>query len=43
MWPNPRIVAIGIGAAMVFFLFPRREDEQSLLAQYHAEDADRRG
>jgi MFS transporter, DHA2 family, multidrug resistance protein len=33
------IVAILIGAAIVFFLFPKREDEERLLAQYHAEDA----
>jgi MFS family permease len=32
------IVAILLGAALVFFRFPRREDEQRLLAQYHAED-----
>jgi MFS transporter, DHA2 family, multidrug resistance protein len=32
------IVAILLGAALVFFLFPRREDETRLLAQYHAED-----
>jgi DHA2 family multidrug resistance protein-like MFS transporter len=32
------IVAILLGAALVFFLFPRREDETRLLAQYHSED-----
>ena len=32
------IVAIVLGAALVFLRFPRREDEQRLLAQYHAED-----
>jgi MFS transporter, DHA2 family, multidrug resistance protein len=32
------IVAILLGAVLVFFRFPRREDEQRLLAQYHAED-----
>jgi DHA2 family multidrug resistance protein-like MFS transporter len=32
------IVAILLGATLVFFRFPRREDEQRLLAQYHAED-----
>jgi MFS transporter, DHA2 family, multidrug resistance protein len=32
------IVAILLGAALVFLRFPRREDEQRLLAQYHAED-----
>ena len=33
------IVAILLGAALVFFLFPKREDEERLLAEYHAEDA----
>jgi DHA2 family multidrug resistance protein-like MFS transporter len=32
------IVAILLGAAIVFFLFPKREDEGRLLARYHAED-----
>jgi MFS-type transporter involved in bile tolerance (Atg22 family) len=32
------IVAILLGAALVFFLFPKRDDEARLLAQYHAED-----
>jgi EmrB/QacA subfamily drug resistance transporter len=32
------IVAILIGAALVFFLFPKQEDEERLLVQYHAED-----
>ena len=32
------IVAIVAGAAIVFFLFPRRDDELALLARYHAED-----
>jgi MFS family permease len=32
------IVAILLGAALVFLRFPRREEEQRLLAQYHAED-----
>jgi hypothetical protein len=32
------IVAILIGAAIVFFLFPRRDDEVRLLAEYHASD-----
>jgi predicted MFS family arabinose efflux permease len=35
------IIAILIGAAVVFFLFPRKDDEQRLLDQYQAEDADR--
>ncbi len=32
------IVAILLGAALVFLRFPRREEEQRLLAQYQAED-----
>jgi MFS transporter, DHA2 family, multidrug resistance protein len=32
------IVAILLGAALVFFLFPRKDDEEKLLARYHAED-----
>jgi hypothetical protein len=32
------IVAILLGAVLVFFLFPKRDDEERLLAQYHAED-----
>ena len=32
------IVAILIGAAIVFFLFPRPAREKTLLAQYHDED-----
>jgi MFS transporter, DHA2 family, multidrug resistance protein len=33
------IVAIILGAALVFLLFPKHEEEMALLAQYHAEDA----
>jgi MFS family permease len=33
------IVAILLGAALVFFLFPKRDDEARLLARYHAEDS----
>jgi MFS transporter, DHA2 family, multidrug resistance protein len=33
------IVAILLGAVLVFFLFPKREPEAQLLARYHAEDA----
>jgi MFS family permease len=33
------IVAILLGAALIFFLFPKKEREGELLAQYHAEDA----
>jgi len=32
------IVAILLGAVLVFFLFPKKDDEERLLAQYHAED-----
>jgi len=32
------IVAILLGAAVVFFFFPKHEDEERLLARYHAED-----
>ena len=33
------IIAIVLGALLIFFLFPRKEREQELLAQYQAEDA----
>jgi MFS transporter, DHA2 family, multidrug resistance protein len=33
------IVAILLGAVLVFFLFPRKASEEQLLARYHAEDA----
>ena len=33
------IVAILLGAALIFFLFPGKEREQQLLEQYHAEDS----
>ncbi len=33
------IVAVALGAALVFFLFPKRDEEQALLAHYAAEDA----
>ena len=33
------VVSILLGAAIVFFVFPRREEEERLLAAYHAEDA----
>jgi len=32
------IVAILLGAALIFFLFPRKDREEELLARYHAED-----
>ena len=33
------IVAIVIGAVLVFFAYPRQDREEQLLAQFHAEDA----
>jgi hypothetical protein len=33
------IVAIVLGAVIVFFLFPRRDRERALLAEYHAQDS----
>jgi DHA2 family multidrug resistance protein-like MFS transporter len=33
------IVAIVLGAALVFFLFPTKTEEDALLERYHAEDA----
>jgi len=33
------IVAVLVGAALVFFLFPRADEERALLGRYHAEDA----
>jgi DHA2 family multidrug resistance protein-like MFS transporter len=35
------IVAILLGAVLVFYLFPKKDDEDRLLAQYHAEDTSR--
>ena len=32
------IIAILVGAALVFFLFPKKKREQELLEAYHAED-----
>jgi hypothetical protein len=32
------LVAVLLGAALVFFLFPRKDGEQQLLERYHAED-----
>jgi hypothetical protein len=32
------IAAVLLGAVLVFFLFPRRDEEKRLLAQYHAAD-----
>lgn len=33
------IVAVGLGAALVFFLFPKKDEEEALLAHYAAEDS----
>ena len=33
------IVAVLLGATLVYFMFPRREEERRLLAQYQVEDA----
>jgi MFS transporter, DHA2 family, multidrug resistance protein len=33
------IVAVVLGAALVFFCFPRKEREETLIAEYQAEDA----
>jgi hypothetical protein len=33
--------AVLLGAALVFFLFPKKDEEEALLARYHAEDAAR--
>jgi DHA2 family multidrug resistance protein-like MFS transporter len=35
------VVAVVLGAALVFFLFPRMEEERELLVRYHAEDSHR--
>jgi hypothetical protein len=33
------VVAVLLGAVLVFFMFPKRDEERRLLAAYHAEDA----
>jgi MFS family permease len=33
------IIAIGLGAALVYFMFPGKEDERKLLAEYQAQDS----
>ncbi len=35
------LIAVLLGAALVFFLFPKREEEERLLEQYQAEDTGR--
>jgi DHA2 family multidrug resistance protein-like MFS transporter len=37
------IVAILLGAVLVFFMFPKKDKEQELLAQYHAQDVSESG
>ena len=32
------LVAVLLGALLVYTMFPKRDDEQRLLAEYHAED-----
>jgi MFS transporter, DHA2 family, multidrug resistance protein len=34
------IAAVLLGAALVFFFFPKRDEEQALLERYHAEDTE---
>ncbi len=34
------LVAIALGAVLVFFMFPRHEEEKALLQQYHVEDTE---
>jgi hypothetical protein len=36
--PNLSVHPALLGAALVFFLFRKNDDEEKLLAQYHAED-----
>ena len=33
-----RLAAVLLGAVLVLFMFPRRDREQQLLAEYHAQD-----
>jgi DHA2 family multidrug resistance protein-like MFS transporter len=37
------IVAVLLGGALIFFLFPKRDEERRLLVAYHAEDSATRG
>jgi hypothetical protein len=34
------IIAVMVGATLVWFAFPRRDEERRLLAAYHAEDSE---
>jgi hypothetical protein len=35
------LVAVLLGATLVYFVFPKKQHEEELLARYHAEDAAR--
>jgi len=37
------VVAILLGAVLVYFMFPKNEEEERLLAEYHAQDSARAG
>ena len=37
------LVAVVAGAALVFFMFPKHDEERRLLAAYHDEDTNRAG
>ena len=32
------LIAVALGSVLVFFMFPRKDEEESLLASYHAAD-----
>ena len=40
--PEHDLVAILLGAALVFLRFPNKEEEERLLAEYHAQDTQAR-
>jgi hypothetical protein len=33
------VIAVLVGAALVYFAFPKKDEERSLLARYHADDS----
>jgi MFS transporter, DHA2 family, multidrug resistance protein len=37
------IIAVLLGATLVFFFFPKRDEERKLLAEYHAKDTGEAG
>ncbi len=37
------IIAVLLGAALVYFMFPKKVEEQRLLADYHAQDTQQTG